>query len=51
MFDKSTFKFNMPEINAYIVVIGILSLILMYFNIYIGTVVFIIFILFFIIGE
>lgn len=44
MFDKSTFKFNMPEINAYIVVIGILSLILMYFNIYIGTVVFIIFI-------
>ncbi|MFR9068781.1 MAG: DHH family phosphoesterase [Paraclostridium sp.] len=44
MFDKSTFKFNMPEINAYIVVIGILSLILMYFNIYIGTIVFIIFI-------
>ncbi|MBC8632038.1 DHH family phosphoesterase [[Eubacterium] tenue] len=44
MFDKSTFKFNMPEINAYIVVIGVLSLILMYFNIYIGTVVFIIFI-------
>lgn len=44
MFDKSTFKFNMPEINAYIVVIGVLSLILMYFNIYIGTVVFIIYI-------
>ena len=44
MFDKSTFKFNMPEINAYIVVIGVLSLILMYFNIYIGTVIFIIFI-------
>ncbi len=44
MFDKSTFKFNMPEINAYIVVIGILSLIIMYFNIYIGTIVFILFI-------
>ena len=44
MFDKSTFKFNMPEINAYIVVIGILSLIIMYFNIYIGIIVFILFI-------
>ena len=44
MFDKSTFKFNMPETNAYIVVIGILSLIMMYFNIYIGTVVFILFV-------
>lgn len=41
MFDKSTFKFNMPEINVYIVVIGILSLILMYYNIYIGSIVFI----------
>ncbi|MFR0019732.1 MAG: DHH family phosphoesterase [Paraclostridium sp.] len=40
MFNKSTFKFNMPEINAYIVVIGILSLILMYYNIYIGALVF-----------
>ena len=36
MFNKSAFKVNMPEINAYIVVIGILSLILMYYNIYIG---------------
>ncbi|MEG1410024.1 MAG: DHH family phosphoesterase [Terrisporobacter sp.] len=44
MFDKSTFKINMPEINAYIVVIGILSLMLMYFNIYIGSIVFILFI-------
>lgn len=44
MFDKSTFKFNMPEINVYIVVIGILSLILMYYNIYIGSIVFIVFI-------
>lgn len=44
MFDKSTFKFNMPETNAYIVVIGILSLIMMYFNIYIGTAVFILFV-------
>ena len=35
MFNKSAFKVNMPEINAYIVVIGILSLILMYYNIYI----------------
>ncbi|CEQ25538.1 DHH family phosphoesterase [Paraclostridium sordellii] len=44
MFDKSTFKFNMPETNAYIVVIGILSLILLYFNIYIGTAIFILFV-------
>ncbi|WP_373600146.1 DHH family phosphoesterase [Paraclostridium bifermentans] len=44
MFDKSTFKFNMPETNAYIVVIGILSLMMMYFNIYIGTAVFILFV-------
>jgi cyclic-di-AMP phosphodiesterase len=44
MFDKSTFKFNMPEINAYIVVIGILSLVLMYYNIYIGVAVFVAFI-------
>ena len=43
MFDKSTFKFNMPETNAYIVVIGILSLILLYFNIYIGTAIFILY--------
>ncbi|MDU7965469.1 MAG: DHH family phosphoesterase [Paeniclostridium sordellii] len=44
MFDKSTFKFNMPETNAYIVVIGILSLILLYFNIYIGTAIFVLFV-------
>ena len=44
MFNKSAFKINMPEINAYIVVIGILSLILMYYNIYIGMLVFLAFI-------
>lgn len=44
MFNKSAFKVNMPEINAYIVVIGILSLILMYYNIYIGILVFLAFI-------
>ncbi|MGL4796594.1 MAG: DHH family phosphoesterase, partial [Paraclostridium sp.] len=44
MFNKSTFKTNMPEINAYIVVIGILSLILMYYNIYIGIFVFLTFV-------
>ena len=44
MFNKSAFKVNMPEINAYIVVIGILSLILMYYNIYIGMLVFLAFI-------
>lgn len=44
MFNKSTFKINMPEINLYIVVIGILSLILMYYNVYIGILVFLAFI-------
>lgn len=44
MFNKSTFKTNMPEINAYIVGIGILSLILMYYNIYIGIFVFLVFV-------
>ncbi|MGL5711860.1 MAG: DHH family phosphoesterase [Paraclostridium sp.] len=44
MFNKSTFKINMPEINAYIVVIGILSLILIYYNVYIGILVFLAFV-------
>lgn len=40
MRNKST---NMPEINIYIVIVGITSLVLLYYNLYIGSVFFVIF--------
>lgn len=36
MRNKPSFKINMPEINIYILIIGITSLILLYYNLYIG---------------
>ena len=36
MRNKPSFKINMPEINAYILIIGIMSLILLFYNLYIG---------------
>ncbi|MBO3444550.1 DHH family phosphoesterase [Clostridium sp. CCUG 7971] len=36
MRNKLTFKMNMPEINLYIVIIGIASTILLFYNVYIG---------------
>ncbi|MCC3870009.1 DHH family phosphoesterase [Terrisporobacter mayombei] len=36
MRSKSSFKINMPEINIYILIIGITSLILIFYNLYIG---------------
>lgn len=36
MRNKPSFKINMPEINIYILVIGITSLILLFYNLYIG---------------
>lgn len=40
---RSTFKISMPEVNLYIIAIGILSLILIYYNFYIGAVFFAVF--------
>lgn len=36
MRNKPSFKINMPEINIYILIIGIMSLILLFYNLYIG---------------
>ena len=36
MRNKPNFKINMPEINIYILIIGITSLILLFYNLYIG---------------
>lgn len=36
MKNKPSFKINMPEINVYILVIGIMSLVLLFYNLYIG---------------
>lgn len=36
MRNKPTFKINMPEINIYIVIIGIISTIMIFYNLYIG---------------
>lgn len=36
MKDKLAFKLNMPENNLYILIIGILSVFLLYYNIYVG---------------
>lgn len=36
MRNKPSFKVNMPEINIYILIIGITSLILLFYNLYIG---------------
>lgn len=36
MSNKQAFKLNMPEINLYIIVIGISSIILLYYNLYVG---------------
>ena len=36
MRNKPSFKINMPEINVYILIIGITSLILLFYNLYIG---------------
>ena len=52
MSNKQTFKLNMPEINLYIIVIGISSIILLYYNLYVGCLFFCIFVyMFFTIGE
>ncbi|HBG5344343.1 TPA: DHH family phosphoesterase [Clostridioides difficile] len=44
MSNKQTFKLNMPEINLYIIVIGISSVILLYYNLYVGCLFFCIFV-------
>ena len=36
MRDKPSFKINMPEINVYILIIGITSVIILFYNLYIG---------------
>ena len=36
MRNKPSFKINMPEINIYILIIGITSLVLLFYNLYIG---------------
>ena len=36
MRNKPSFKINMPEINVYILIIGITSIILLFYNLYIG---------------
>lgn len=36
MRNKPTFKINMPEINLYIIIIGIASMMLIFYNLYIG---------------
>ncbi len=52
MSNKQAFKLNMPEINLYIIVIGISSIILLYYNLYVGCLFFcILYIWFFTIGE
>ena len=37
MRNRPSFKINMPEINVYILIIGITSLILLFYNLYIGS--------------
>ncbi|SFJ68970.1 c-di-AMP phosphodiesterase, consists of a GGDEF-like and DHH domains [Terrisporobacter glycolicus] len=44
MRNKPSFKVNMPEINIYILIIGITSLILLFYNLYIGCLFFFAFI-------
>lgn len=44
MRNKPSFKINMPEINIYILIIGITSLILLFYNLYIGCLFFFVFI-------
>ncbi len=44
MRNKPSFKINMPEINIYILIIGITSLILLFYNLYIGCLFFFTFI-------
>lgn len=44
MRNRPSFKINMPEINIYILIIGITSLILLFYNLYIGCLFFFIFI-------
>ncbi|MFQ5299079.1 phosphoesterase [Clostridioides difficile] len=44
MSNKQAFKLNMPEINLYIIVIGISSIILLYYNLYVGCLFFCIFV-------
>lgn len=44
MRNKQTFKINMPEINLYILIIGIASTILLFYNFYVGCLFFFIFI-------
>ena len=44
MRNKPSFKINMPEINIYILIIGITSLILLFYNLYIGCLFFFAFI-------
>lgn len=36
MRNKPNFKINMPEINAYILIIGIMSIMLLAYNLYLG---------------
>ena len=36
MRNKPNFKINMPEINAYILIIGIMSILLLAYNLYLG---------------
>ena len=43
MRDKPTFKINMPEINLYILIIGIASTVLLFYNFYVGCLFFFIF--------
>ncbi|WP_455537700.1 DHH family phosphoesterase [Terrisporobacter sp.] len=44
MRNKPNFKINMPEINVYILIIGITSLILLFYNLYVGSLFFFVFI-------
>ncbi|MCI5629369.1 MAG: DHH family phosphoesterase [Clostridiales bacterium] len=44
MRNKPNFKINMPEINIYILIIGITSLALLFYNLYVGCLFFFIFI-------
>ena len=43
MKNKPTFKINMPETNLYILIIGIASTVLLFYNFYIGCLFFFIF--------
>ena len=41
MTSKRILKMNMPEVNLYIVIVGIASIFLLYYNFYIGALFFI----------